>query len=198
MQKPSFPLAALGFAAAAAPAVASEGGGLGQALIQPQIGIIFWTLLTFVLMVVILRKVAWKPLLGALDAREQSIRSSHEQARIDRETAEELLRQHRDLLAEARRERAHAVEQGRQDAEKVKAEIMDEARKQRDQLMQQTEAQLDAGLRQARAELLGEAADLAILAAQKLLAKTLDEPSHRKLVEDYLADLERSGDSLPS
>jgi len=198
MQKPSFPLAALGFAAAAAPAVASEGGGLGQALIQPQIGTIFWTLLTFALMVLILGKVAWKPLLGALDAREQSIRASQEQASADRKTAEELLQQHRDLLAEARRERAHAVDQGRQDAEKVKAEIMDEARKQRDQLMQQTGAQLEAGLRQARAELRGEAADLAILAAQKLLAQTLDDSSHRKLVEDYLADLERSGDSLPS
>jgi F-type H+-transporting ATPase subunit b len=198
MQKRSFRLAVLGFAAAAAPAAASEGGGLGQALIQPQIGTIFWTLLTFAVMIVILGKVAWKPLLGALDAREQSIRASQEQARADRETAEGLLQQQRDLLAEARRERAHAVDQGREDAEKVKAEIMDEARKQRDQLMQQTEAQLDAGLRQARAVLRGEAADLAILAAQKLLAKTLDEPTHRKLVEDYLADLERSGDSLPS
>jgi F-type H+-transporting ATPase subunit b len=198
MQKPSFPLAALVFAAAAAPAAASEGGGLGQALIQPQIGTIFWTLLTFAAMVLILRKVAWNPLLGALDAREQSIRGSHERASADREAAEELLQQHRDLLAEARRERAHAVDQGRQDAEKVRAEIMDEARRQRDQLMQQTAAQLDAGLRQARAELRGEAADLAILAAQKLLAKTLDDPTHRRLVEDYLADLERSGDSLPS
>jgi F-type H+-transporting ATPase subunit b len=187
-------------AAAALPTLASEGGGGGASLIQPKFGTVFWTLLTFVLLVALLGRFAWKPLLGALEQREQSIKESIDQASKDREEAESLLEEHRELLGEARRERAEAVSAGRRDAEVLKAEILEEANKQREQLLAQTQAQVDAGLRQARAELRTVAADLAIQAAEKLLVKNLDDPTQKKLVEDYLADLERSDSSgsLPS
>ena len=112
-----------------------------------------------------------------------------------REDAQRLLEEHRGLINLARKERAEAVEAGRRDAERLKAEILDEARKQREQLQKQSEAQIEAGLRQARAELKGEAADLAIQAAGKLMGKNLDDATQRRLVEDYLADLERLGSS---
>jgi F-type H+-transporting ATPase subunit b len=187
-------------AAATLPALASEGGGGGASLIQPKFGTVFWTLLTFVLLVALLGRFAWKPLLGALEQREKSIKESIDQARKDRVEAEELLAQHRELLSEARRERAEAVSAGRRDAEGIKAEILEEAKKHREQLLAQTQAQVDAGLRQARAELRTVAADLAIQAAEKLLVKNLDDSTQRKLVEDYLADLESSESSgqLPS
>ncbi len=175
---------------------ASEGGG--GALLQPEIGTIFWTLLTFLLMVGILKRFAWKPLLGAIDARERSIRDAIDQANRDREQAEGLVKEHRELLAEARRERAEAVEQGKRDAEKVKDEILAKARTQRDQVLKQTEEQVEAGLRKARGELRATAVDLAILAAEKLLTRNLDDATQRKLVEEHLADLERqSGGSTP-
>jgi F-type H+-transporting ATPase subunit b len=193
---------AASFAAAALPALASSegGGGGGGALIQPQIGTVFWTLITFLLLLALLGRFAWKPLLGALQHREKSIQESIDKARADREEAEELLRQHHALLDQARRERAEAVSEGQRDAEKLKAEILDEARKQREQLLAQTQSQVDAGLRQARGELRAVAVDLAIQAAEKLLTSNLDDATQRKLVEDYLADLEKSGDSssLPS
>jgi F-type H+-transporting ATPase subunit b len=187
-------------AAATLPAFASEGGGGGESLIQPKFGTVFWTLLTFVLLVALLGRFAWKPLLGALEQRERSIRESIDQARSDREEAEGLLLQHRELIGDARRERAEAVSEGRRDAEGLKDEILDEAKKQREQLLAQTQAQVDAGMRQARAELRTVAADLAIQAAEKLLVKNLDDATQRKLVEDYLAELESSGTSgqLPS
>jgi F-type H+-transporting ATPase subunit b len=187
-------------ATATLPALASEGGGGGASLIQPKFGTVFWTLLTFVLLVALLGRFAWKPLLGALEQREKSIRESIDQARQDREQAEELLTQHKQLLDQARRERAEAVSEGRRDAEGLKAEILEEARKQREQLLSQTEAQVQTGLRQARSELRKVAADLAIQAAEKLLVQNLDDPTQRKLVEDYLADLEasESSSSLPS
>ena len=175
---------------------ASEGGGGG--LLQPEIGTIFWTLLTFLLMVWILKRFAWRPLLGAIDAREKSIRDAIEQADRDREQAEGLVKEHRELLAETRRERAEAVEQGKRDAETVKEEILAKARAQRDQVLKQTEEQVEAGLRKARGELRSTAVDLAILAAEKLLTRNLDDATQRKLVEEHLADLERqSGGSTP-
>jgi F-type H+-transporting ATPase subunit b len=194
--------AMLGAVMAALPAGASEGGGGGgAALLTPQLGTIFWTFLTFITLVILLGRFAWKPLLGAIDAREQSIRDTFDQARTDREQAEALVAEQRELLAAARRERAEAVEQGKQDAEKVKAEIVDEARRQRDQVLKESQSQVDAGLRKAQSELRGSAVELAILAAEKLLAKNLDDAAQRRLVEEYLADLERqSGEStsLPS
>jgi F-type H+-transporting ATPase subunit b len=182
------------------PALAAEGGGGGASLIEPKFGTVFWTLLTFILLVALLGRFAWKPLLGALEQRENSIRESIDQARTDREQAEQLLAQHKGLLDQARRERAEAVSEGRRDAEGLKAEILEEAKKQREQLLAQTEAQVQAGMRQARSELRKVATDLAIQAAEKLLVKNLDDPTQRKLVEDYLADLEASDSSgtLPS
>jgi len=184
--------------ASAAPLLASEGaegGGGGSALITPHIGLIFWTLVTFLLLLFLLSKYAWGPILGAMNAREEGIKGDLEHARQEREEALRLLAEHRELITQARKERADAVEAGRRDAERLKAEILDEARKQREQLMKQAEAQIDAGLRQARAELKGEAADLAIQAAGKLMGKNLDDATQRRLVEDYLADLERLGSS---
>jgi F-type H+-transporting ATPase subunit b len=193
-------LAAVGIVPAAAeiPVLASEGGGGGAALITPEIGTIFWTLVTFVVLALLLGRFAWKPLLGALDERETSIRESIEQARKDREDAEGLLAEHRALLDQARRERAEAVAAGQRDAEKLKAEILEQARGQRAQLLEQTEAQVQAGMRQARSELRSVAVDLAIQAAEKLIAKNLDEQTQRRLIEDYLADLERNEQARPS
>ena len=187
--------AGIALAGAGIPVLASEGGGAGSALITPEVGTIFWTLVTFLVLVVLLGRVAWKPLLGALDERETSIRESIEQARKDREDAEGLIQQHRELLDQARRERAEAVAAGQRDAEKLKGEILDEARRQRAQLLEQTEAQVQAGMRQARAELRSVAVDLAIQAAEKLITKNLDEPTQRKLIEEYLADLEKSAEA---
>ena len=180
--------------AAASPALA-EGGG--SSLIQPEVGTIFWTGLTFVVLALLLRRFAWAPLLGALEAREQSIAQSIEQARKDREEAQAALAQQRELLDEARRERAGAVAVGQRDAERLKAEILEAAREQREKLLAQTENQVQASLRQAREDLRSTAVDLAIQAAGKLLARNLDDATQRRLVEEYLADLEQSSGQRP-
>ena len=185
---------------AAESAFAAEGGG-ANLLIQPQFGTMFWTVVIFLGVWFLLAKFAWKPLLGAVEARERGIRDHLDNARKEREEAQRLLDEHKALVAQARKERADAVEAGRRDAERVKAEILEEARVQRDQLAKQAKAQLEAVVRQARTELKGAAADLAIQAAGKLLAKNLDDATQRRLVEDYLSDLERLGsdpDSRPN
>ena len=180
---------------AAAPALASEGGEAagGNALITPHIGLFFWTLVTFLILLFGLKRFAWGPIIAAMHGREQGIRSDLERASKEREEAQSLVEEQRALLNQARRERAEAVEAGRQDAERLKAEILEEARKQREQLAKQAETQIEASMRQARAELKGAAADLALQAAGKLLAKNLDDQTQRRLVEDYIADLERMG-----
>jgi F-type H+-transporting ATPase subunit b len=183
----------------AAPALASEAAEEGAhgatALITPEIGLMFWTLVTFLILLALLGKFAWGPIVNAMNAREAGIKGDLDHAKRERDDAQRLLDEHKALLEQARRERAEAVEAGRRDAERLKGEILDEARKQREQLMQQAQGQIDAGLRQARSELKGAAADLAIRAAGKLLGSSLDDATQRRLVEDYIADLERLGSS---
>jgi F-type H+-transporting ATPase subunit b len=191
--------AALVVAGATAAAGASEGGG--SSLIEPQLGTMFWTLVTFLALTFVLGRWAWKPLIAALDEREQGIKERIDRARTDREEAERLLAEQRELLEQSRRERAEALAEGRRDAEKVREEILTEAKAQREKLLQQTDAQIQAGMRQARAELRGVAVDLAVRAAEKLLTRNLDDATHRKLIEEYLADLEGGSGgskSLPS
>ena len=178
-------------------ASASEGGA-GASLIQPQIGTMFWTTVTFLILVVLLGRFAWKPLLGALEAREKSISGTLEQARKDRESAEALLAEHRQLLDQARRERAEAVVAGQRDAEKLKAEILEQARRERDQVLAQTQTQIQSEMRQARGDLKAAAVDLAIAAAERLLSKNLDDAAQRRLVEEYVSDLESRAGTRPS
>jgi F-type H+-transporting ATPase subunit b len=185
-------MACLALGTAVSTVAAAEGGGGGSALIQPEIGTIFWTVVTFLFLAFILGRFAWKPLLGALDERQRSIEGSLDQAKQERAEAEALLGEHKELVAQARRERAQVVAQGQEEAEKLKAEILDEAREQREHLLKQTEEQVQAGIAHAKQDLQRATADLAIQAAEKLLSRTLDDATHRKLVEDYLADLERS------
>jgi F-type H+-transporting ATPase subunit b len=173
--------------------MASEGAGGGNALIQPQLGTIIWTTITFLILLVLLGRYAWKPLLSVVDAREKGIRDTLDTARQQREESQRILEEHKALLNQARRERAEAVEAGRRDAERVKGDILEEARRQREQLVAQAEEHVAASLRRARLELKTEVAGLAIQAAGKLLAKNLDDPTQRRLVEEYIADLERLG-----
>ncbi len=188
---------AVALASATGAAVAAEGGG-GSALIEPKIGTIFWTSLTFLLLAFLLGRYAWRPLLGALDDRQRSIEDSLAKAKRERDEAARMLDEHKGLVAQAHRERAEAVAKGEQDAEKLKAEILEQARQQRDQLMKQTDQQIKAGIAQARDALRSTTADLAIRAAGKLLAKDLDDATHRRLVEDYLAGLEGPSGGLDS
>jgi len=194
-------LVALALFAAGAPGLlAASEEASGSDLIKPNLGTLFWTALTFLIFVFLLGKFGWRPLMGALDAREASIRDSIEEAKTDREEAQRILDEHKQLVAGAHRERAGALAAAQEEGERLKADILEEARKQREQLLAKTEAQVQAGLRQARAELRAEAVDLALQAAGKLLDKNLDDAAQRQLVERHLADLERSAgsDAAPS
>lgn len=184
----------------ATPALAAGGGG-GLDLVKPQFGLIFWTLVTFLLLLFVLGKFAWKPLIAALDAREQGIRDNLEHAESERRAAEQLIEEHRQLVAQAKRDHADAVAAGQRDAERLKEEILAEGRAQRETLLKQAEGQIAAEMRQARQELRGIAADLAIRAAGKLLDRNVDDDTQRRLVSDYLSEIEGmagDGSSAPS
>jgi F-type H+-transporting ATPase subunit b len=166
---------------------------MGMKLVTPEFGMIFWTLLTFLLLVVLLARFAWKPLLALLDEREKQVREALEAAQKARAEADETLRKNQEFLAGARRETAALLEQGRRESETLRAEILALARREAQDLVEQGKRQIQYEQKQAVEQLRRQVADLAIGAAETLIRKELDDAGHRQLVSEYIRSLPDSG-----
>ncbi len=162
---------------------------MGSSLISPDPGTIIWTIITFVILAFLLGRFAWKPLLQVLEERERTVRESLDQAQKARTEAEETLRRNQDLLAGARRETAAILEQGKREAESLRAETLARTRKEAQDLVEQGKRQIQFEQKQAMEQLRSQVADLAIQAAERLIARSLDDAKHRELVDDYVKSL---------
>jgi F-type H+-transporting ATPase subunit b len=160
-----------------------------DALLHPETGTIIWTLVTFAVLLFLLGRFAWKPLLALLDERERTVKESLEAARKARAEADETLRRNQEILAGARRETAALVEAGRRESETLRAEILAQARKEAQEILAQGQRQIQVEQKQAIESLRSQVADLAIGAAGRLLREDLDDERHRKLVADYVRTL---------
>jgi F-type H+-transporting ATPase subunit b len=155
-------------------------------------GLILWTIITFLLLVVVLRAVAWKPLLGALTAREEKIRTSLDEAARAQQEAQRLLEENKQQLARAEEHSQKIIQEGRAMGDRLKADILEKAnassRHMVDQAREEIQREKEAALGQLRAEV----ADLALLIAGKVLDANLDTPKQRQLVETAIRDLQKS------
>jgi F-type H+-transporting ATPase subunit b len=155
-------------------------------------GLILWTLITFILVLAILRAFAWKPLLGALNEREEKIRSSLAHAEEAQKQAALLLETHKRQLAQAEEQAQRLIKEGREMGDRLKSEILEKAnassRHMIDQAREEIRREKDAALTQLRTEV----ADLAVTAAGKLLDANLDTPKQRQLVDAAINDITRS------
>ncbi|HEY3174164.1 MAG TPA: F0F1 ATP synthase subunit B [Candidatus Polarisedimenticolia bacterium] len=154
-------------------------------------GLIIWTMITFIVLLVVLRMVAWKPLLGMLEERERTIRDSLEQARKAREEAEQMMAQHREMLSKARHEMAAIIEKAQRDAEQRRADILARAQRDAEEKGRQFSEDLERQKRAAIREIREQTIDLALTASAKLLQASMDEEKHRTLLRGYLEDLKR-------
>jgi F-type H+-transporting ATPase subunit b len=154
-------------------------------------GLILWTILTFLVLLVVLKKIAWKPLLHALTSREEGIRVALQQADEAQKTARELLEENKKQLARSEEESQRIIREGRELGEKLKAEIIDRANSASRHMVDQAKEEIRREREAALLQLRSEVADLAILAAGKILDANLDGPKQRALVDGVLQDLEK-------
>lgn len=154
-------------------------------------GLIIWTILTFLVAMLILRRYAWKPLLGALAAREEKIRSQLEQAEHAQAEAQRLLEEHRQALAAAEEQSQRIIREGRSLADQMKADILEKANTSARTMIDQAKGEIQREKDSALEHLRAEVADLAILAAGKILDANLDTPKQRKLVDAVIQDINR-------
>jgi len=169
--------------AVSAPVLAA--GGLTQ--INP--GLTLWAAITFLVLLVVLSKFAWGPIVKMLDAREKTIHEAIESAKKERAEAEKLLASQKEALARATREAAELAKRNQDEVEKLRQELTAKARKEAEELVASARKQIIEEKSKAAAELKGMVADLAIEAAGKLVKASLDDKAQRALVEDYLKQL---------
>jgi F-type H+-transporting ATPase subunit b len=172
-------------------AAAADNGGGGLFSVDP--GVALWTLVIFLGVLFVLGRFAWGPILGALDAREERIRTSIGEAREMRTESQHLLEEHKAQLADARRQAQELVAEGREAGERMRREVEAEARKSAEGMLTRARDEIQRERDQAVATLRHEAVELAMAAASQLLSKRLDSEADRELVKGFLADLEGEG-----
>lgn len=161
-------------------------------LFDPNFGLIVWTIVAFVIFATVLAKFAWKPILKALNEREEKIRGALEQADKARAEAAAMLKQNEQNIARAEQEYQRVIQEGKALAEKMKDEIVAKAKQQAQQELDRAQDELKRNVDEARQTLRTEIADLAIRAAEKILDETLDEKKQKKLVDKFIYQLPKN------
>ena len=155
-------------------------------MLEVQGGLLAWTVLTFVLLLVVLKKVAWGPILDALDARENEIKDALNAAEKAREEAERVSSDYEDAIRKAQAEAQQIISDAKTAGEKVKLDLETVANKKADEIIEKAKAQIDTERVRVISEIKTVAIEISLSAAAKVIEKNLDSDDNRKLVNEAL------------
>jgi F-type H+-transporting ATPase subunit b len=158
-------------------------------LVQLDPGLFIWTILTFLILFGALAKYAWKPLLKALENRENMIRSSIADAEKAQQELETINQQSDNVLAKARAESQAILVDGKVAAEKVKEDTLNQAKEKATAIIESAEKQIQVEKDKAISEIKGEVANLAIQVAEKLIQKNLNRDDNQSLIDESLQNI---------
>jgi F-type H+-transporting ATPase subunit b len=167
-------------------------GGPQSFLLDINPGVVVWTTIVFLLLLWVLKKTAWKPILSALDERENFIKESLEKAENAQKEAEKLLLENKERLAKAEEESQKIVEQGREYAEKVKEQILAESKEEARKMVDEAKVLIERKQDEAFAQLRSEIAGIAVGAAEKIIKESLDKEKQEKLIDTYIDELKKN------
>jgi len=155
-------------------------------------GLIIWTIITFALLVVVLGKFAWKPLLQALQSREQEIADSLKKAEEAKKDAERMMQENKIAMEKASTETARLIAEGRAMAEQLKSDIVAKANESAKKMLDQAKDEISREKDSAMAQLRSEVAELSISVAEKILDESLDNAKQKKMVDKVLQQLQKN------
>lgn len=161
-------------------------GFLQEGLLRVEPGLLLWTWVTFVVLLLILWKAAWKPLVEALDARAEKVRGDIEHADRSRQEAEKLLAQHKLMMDNARNEAAQFIADSKTEAEKMRNEIIEKAGVDAENLSERARKEIGLAKDRALSEIKAEIVNLSTEIAAKIIKKNLDSNDQKALVEETL------------
>lgn len=150
-------------------------------------GLIIWTLISFFLLLILLAKLAYPQILKGLKKREETIQQQLEEAKKTKQEAAALLEDYRRQLAEARAEAQKIINEGKELGESMRKEIIQKAQQESNQMVKRAQEEIELQKQKAILELQEKIADLSIMAASKIVQKSLNTEDHRRLVEEYVS-----------
>ncbi len=171
----------------------AQGGGAAKEesstfLVSPDLGLMLWTLLSFVTALFILRKYAFPKITEALDKRQHAIEDSIDTATRTKAEADELLAEYRERLKEARVQAEEIVTRARTAGASAERESADAAKAKGEELMEQARKDIEAETRRAIGEIRSEVADLTVAATEKVTRKTLTAEDQKRQVAEALGE----------
>jgi F-type H+-transporting ATPase subunit b len=151
----------------------------------------FWTVIIFLILLFVLAKFAFPPILGYAAAREKRIQEAIDEAARQRAETEKLLEEQRAMLAKARTEAHGIISEAQKNAERVRREVLEKAKVEQEELLTRAKREIEDERVRAVDALRREAVDLAVAAASKLVEKRLDTQEDRRIVTEFLAHVEK-------
>jgi len=171
-------------------ALAEEGHGGGASNpFAGDIGNALWTVLIFVIVLVVLGKFAWGPILGALQKREDFIRDSLAKAKSDRDEAQKVLKEYSDRINSARTEATAIVEEGRRDADVLKRQIEEHAKQEAQATLERAKREIGIARDTAVKELYTLSARLATDMAGRILRRELNAQEHERIISESIEEI---------
>jgi F-type H+-transporting ATPase subunit b len=162
-------------------------------MLQFEPGLMVWTIVIFLLLVALLRKVAWKPIVGALDERTRHIKDSLEKAEAAQRAAENARAEYEAMMAKASKEAQELIARGRKAAEGTRDEIVAKAQFESEQLRQRTIREIDLARQKALEEIKHTAAQLSVDIAGKIIGRSLAAKDHQDLIRQALREMQVTG-----
>jgi len=159
-----------------------------ERLVNFDTGLMIWTWITFFLVLVVLGWKAWRPMIRALERREDYIRESLESAEEARQEADKVAKEYDEMVAKARHEAQDIVAAGKETAERMKADILREAEEKAAGILTQAESQISAEREKALAEIRGQIVDLSMLAAGKVIGRSVSREDNERLITEALKE----------
>jgi len=158
-------------------------------LITPEIGLFFWQTVVFLILLFLMAKFAWKPILNSVRNREQSINDALASAENARKEMQNLKSDNEQLLKEARAERDAILKEARELKEKVIADASEEAKAKSDKIVADAKRSIELEKKSAMAELKNHVAELSVEIAEKIVRKELsDKNQQHQMIEKMIGD----------
>ena len=159
-------------------------------LVQPDPGLYIWTIATFLILLWLLAKFAWRPLLAALEQRQETIRKSLDDAQQAKQDLERLNAESRKILAEARVQAESILSQTRTDASRLRDELKQKAQSEAAGVIKNAERQIEMETARAIQQIRNEAVDISIAIASKVLERNVTREDNERLIEETFKQIE--------
>ncbi|GAB4425485.1 MAG: F0F1 ATP synthase subunit B [Turneriella sp.] len=158
-------------------------------LLKVSPGLVFWTAVTFILVLIVLWLFAWKPIIRALDARSDKIQEDLDSSRKLREQAESLMADYKKHLDAAKDQALHIIEEGKRDAESIRHRILEDAKKEAEEIHNRAVGEISQAKAKAIKELEKEVVDLSVAIISKILSRDVSKEDHRNIILKELDQL---------